>query len=150
MPYVELRAHSAFSFGDGTASPESLVKRAAELGYSALGLTDTSDVGGSIRFTLEVERVGIKPVCVAELNVDGFRTAFLACNQEGYRNLAALITKSRVGTIHHWKHATENAHASALAPGSTRRRHNLHKRYAVELPDRGKPNISFQDVIEHS
>src|SRR5688500_135987 len=98
MAYIELRAHSAFSCGDGTACPAALGKRAAELGYSALGLTDTSDVGGIIRFTLEAERVGIKPVCGAELNVDGFPTAFLACNQEGYRNLAALITKSRVGT----------------------------------------------------
>jgi DNA polymerase III alpha subunit len=59
MPFVELRAHSAFSFGDGTASPEALVARAADLGYSALALTDTADVGGIIRFTLEAERVGM-------------------------------------------------------------------------------------------
>ena len=73
MSFVELRTHSAFSFGDGTASPEALVSRAAEYGYAALGLTDLADVGGIIRFTLEAERCGIKPICGAELNVDGTR-----------------------------------------------------------------------------
>ena len=99
MQYVELRTHSAFSFGDGTASPEALVSRAAELGYGALALTDSADVGGIIRFTLEAEKHGIKPICGAELDVDGYTTAFLAINQQGYRNLAHLITKARVGAI---------------------------------------------------
>jgi len=46
MGFVELRAHTAFSFGDGSASPEALAARAASLGYSALGITDTADLGG--------------------------------------------------------------------------------------------------------
>ncbi len=148
MPFVELRAHSAFSFGDGTASPEALVCRAAELGYSALALTDTADVGGIIRFTLEAERVGIKPICGAELKIDGHPTAFLATNQTGYHNLAHLVTKARVGEIKRWE--LPAAHAPALANGSQKRGHNLTKRYAVPLPDRGQPNITFQDIIEHS
>src|SRR5262245_20307367 len=101
--FVELRAHSAFSFGDGTTSPEVLVNRAAELGYSALGLTDTTDLGGIIRFTLEAERVGIKPICGAELLIDGYPTAFLATNQLGYQNLAHLVTKGRVGRLGDWE-----------------------------------------------
>ena len=95
--YVELRAHSAFSFGDGVPSPEALVARAAAQGYAALGLTDHADVGGVIRFTLEAERLGLKPIVGAELPVDGHPTAFLARDAEGYRNLAALITRARVG-----------------------------------------------------
>jgi error-prone DNA polymerase len=148
MFYVELRAHSAFSFGDGTTSPEALVRRAAELGYSALGLTDTSDVGGIIRFTLEAERVGIKPICGAELNIDGFTTAFLACDQTGYRNLAALITKARVGSINAWR-TSEHENEHEPVPGR-KRGHNLIKRYAVPLPERGRPTLTFQDVIDHS
>lgn len=51
--YIELRTHTAFSFGDGTLTPESLVTRAAEQGYPALAITDHADLGGIIRFTLE-------------------------------------------------------------------------------------------------
>ena len=36
--FVELRAHTAFSFGDGAVTPERLVERAAELGPVLLGL----------------------------------------------------------------------------------------------------------------
>ena len=43
MPYIELRAHTAFSFGDGSATPEALVQRAHALGYRKLAITDTAD-----------------------------------------------------------------------------------------------------------
>ena len=36
MPYVELHAHSAYSFLDGASQPEELAARAAELGYPGL------------------------------------------------------------------------------------------------------------------
>src|SRR5687767_3587527 len=149
MSFVELRTHSAFSFGDGTASPEALVSRAAEYGYASLGLTDLADVGGIIRFTLEAERCGIKPICGAELNVDGYPTAFLACDQTGYRNLAHLVTQARVGAINAWAqphdaHADTHTHAYV----NHKRGHNLQKRYAVPLPERGRPNINFQQVVE--
>ncbi|HEY0673576.1 MAG TPA: PHP domain-containing protein, partial [Longimicrobiales bacterium] len=144
MPFVELRTHSAFSFGDGTASPEALVSRAAELGYQALGLTDTTDLGGIIRFTLEAERVGIKPICGAELKVDGYVTAFLACDQTGYRNLAHLVTKARVGQIEQWDPGRPHARKFGT------RGQNLQKRYSVPLPDRGRPSLTFEDIVEHS
>ncbi|HEX6007975.1 MAG TPA: PHP domain-containing protein, partial [Burkholderiales bacterium] len=151
MSFVELRAHSAFSFGDGTASPEALIQRAAELGYRALGLTDTSDLGGIIRFTLEAEKTGIKPICGAELKVDGFVTAFLACDQTGYRNLAHLVTKARVGSIGRWRHEHGHEHEHGRVGTVTPKRgHNLAKRYAVPLPERGRPNLTFQDIVEHS
>src|SRR5439155_20803331 len=38
--YVELHAHSAYSFLDGASLPEELAARASELGYDALALTD--------------------------------------------------------------------------------------------------------------
>ena len=34
MPFIELRSHTAFSFNDGALTPETLVKRAAELGFT--------------------------------------------------------------------------------------------------------------------
>ena len=56
--FVELRTHSAFSFGDGSVTPETLVQRAGELGYPALGLTDAADLGGVVRFVVEARRHG--------------------------------------------------------------------------------------------
>ena len=51
-PYVELRAHTAFSFGDGAMTPEALAARAAALGYPAVGLTDAADLGGIPRLAV--------------------------------------------------------------------------------------------------
>lgn len=96
MAYIELRCHSAFSFGDGACTPEALVERAAAYGYPALGLTDTADLGGIIRFALAATRAGVRPVIGAELVVDGHPAAFLAMTEEGYHNLAALVTRSRI------------------------------------------------------
>ncbi len=117
LGYVELRAHSAFSFGSGAVTPEALVQRAAEMGYTVLGLTDTADLGGIVRFALEAQRHGIQPVIGAELCVDGRPAAFLVRNQEGYRNLAGLVTEARVGSWQGW----EQGHAAAQRgrPGVT-------------------------------
>jgi len=103
MGYVELRAHTAFSFGDGGTSPEALVTRAAALGYSAIGITDTADLGGIVRFGLEARRQNVRPIVGTELNVDGCPAAFLARTRAGYQNLAALVTRSRVGDLSTWK-----------------------------------------------
>src|SRR5688572_23042070 len=143
--YVELRSHTAFSFGDGVLTPERLVARAAELGYPALGVTDSADVGGVIRFTLEAERRGVKPIGGVELQVDGYPVALLARNAEGYRNIAALITKSRLGDVARWTDA-----------GEVRRRRendrgvNLERKYAVPLPPRGRPTLTFTDLEQHA
>jgi len=100
--YIELRAHTAFSFSDGSVTPEALVRRAGELGYPAIGITDAADLGGVVRFVCEARRAGIRPIVGAELVVDGYPTAFLVENAEGYRNLAALVTLARVGDLTTW------------------------------------------------
>ncbi len=182
MSFIELRAHTAFSFGDGVFSAESLVARAAELGYAALGLTDHVDLGGVIRFTLAAEQAGIKPVVGVELEVDGYPVAFLARDAEGYRNLAAMVTRSRVGRIGDWngsgygdagwmmEDGEQRASRGALTHSSPithpdppsrypplsrnvaafRNRRSLSRRYAVPLPERGRPVLSFEDVMAHA
>jgi len=127
MRYVELRTHSAFSFGDGATTPEALVRRAAEYGYPALGLTDHADLGGVIRFALECERSGLHPVVGAELVVDGHPAALLALDERGYRNLAALVTRSRVGALR----VERGAGAEAVRP-------------------RGRPSLSFAELEARS
>jgi error-prone DNA polymerase len=161
--FTELHAHSAFSFGAGAMSPERLAGRAAEYGYKSLALTDTSDLGGSIRFTLEAERVGLKPIIGAELLVDGFTVVLLARCATGYRNLSALVSASRVGQLGAWeldrdprsaildpRSAIRDPITSSSAPLNRNRGHDLQRRYAVELPPRGYPQLTFQDLAAHS
>jgi error-prone DNA polymerase len=122
--YVELRAHSCFSFSDGAVSAERLAWRARELGYTHLGITDTADLGGIARFATEAmgpspaphcknaERHGdkdcercqrpVRPIVGAEIVVDGHPAAFLARTEEGYRSLAALVTMARMGAWKDW------------------------------------------------
>ncbi|MGH7688671.1 MAG: DNA polymerase III subunit alpha [Gemmatimonadaceae bacterium] len=109
MPYVELRAHTAFSFGDGSATPEALVARAHTLGYRRIAITDTADLGAIVRAQLAA-RVCDPPlelIVGAELNVDGKPAAFLARNAQGYRNVAALVTAARVGNWTVWDKAAQ-------------------------------------------
>jgi error-prone DNA polymerase len=108
--YTELRAHTAFSFGDGAVTPEALVQRAAAFGYPAVGITDAADLGGVVRFVCEARRAGVRPIVGAELVVDGHPAAFLVENAQGYRNLAALVTLARVGDLDTWNR--EHPHAT--------------------------------------
>ncbi|MEM8962784.1 MAG: error-prone DNA polymerase [Acidobacteriota bacterium] len=66
-PYVELHAASAFSFLDGSAQPEDLVARAAELGMPAMALVDRNGVYGAPRFFKAAREAGIRPLVGAEV-----------------------------------------------------------------------------------
>ena len=125
MGFIELRAHTAFSFGDGSVSPEALAARAALLGYNAIGITDTADLGGIVRFGLEARRQSIRPIVGTEINIDGCPAAFLARSKEGFNNLASLVTRSRVGELSSWK------------KGDGKK-------------TRGRPRVSWQQVAERS
>jgi error-prone DNA polymerase len=98
MTYVELRARSAFSFGDGVLTPEALVEKGAELGYRTMALTDAAELGGIVRFALAARERGIRPIVGAELRVGGRPLALLARDEAGYRNLSALVTRARLGS----------------------------------------------------
>ena len=95
----ELRCHTAYSFGDGAVTPEGLVERAAALGYTSLGITDTADLGGIVRFGVACREHNVRPVVGAELVVDERPLALLARTKEGYCNLASLVTRSRSGEL---------------------------------------------------
>ena len=68
-PYVELHAHSAFSFLDGASTPLELAGAAAALGYPAFALTDHDGVWGSMEFAHACKGLGIRPITGAELTV---------------------------------------------------------------------------------
>src|SRR5487761_688257 len=91
-PYVELHCHSNFSFLDGGSHPAELAFQAAELGMSALAITDRGGVYGAVRFLQACRKVGVKPLIGATLEVDGQDVVLLARNLRGYSNLCRLLS----------------------------------------------------------
>src|SRR5260370_39030749 len=109
MNYIELRTRSAFSFLEGSALPEDLIERAAELGYPALAMGDRDGLYGAPRFYHGAERAGIRAIVGAELTLDlssagapsigdpgDQRLYVLVPNRERYRNLCRMITASKM------------------------------------------------------
>ncbi len=95
--YVELHAHSYFSLLDGASSPEALVERAAQLGMTALGLTDHDGLYGAVRFWQAARAAGLRPIVGAEVTLqDGRHLTLLAETQQGYANLSRLLSLAHV------------------------------------------------------
>ena len=67
--YIELHAASAFSFLQGASFPETLVERAASLGYPALALLDADGVYGAPRFHSAAKQAGLRAIIGAELTI---------------------------------------------------------------------------------
>jgi error-prone DNA polymerase len=112
VKYIELRTRSAFSFLEGSALPEDLVERAAELGYPALAMGDRDGLYGAPRFYHGAERAGIRAIVGAELTLDlssagappardasDQRLYVLVPDRERYRNLCRMITASKMRTL---------------------------------------------------
>jgi error-prone DNA polymerase len=97
--YVELHAHSAYSFLDGASLPEELAARAAELGHQALALTDHDGVYGSLEFAHAAKAFGVRPITGAEVTLDeGSHVTLLVESTRGYANLCRLLTAAHART----------------------------------------------------
>src|ERR1700746_170280 len=99
MTYVELHAHSAYSFLDGASQPEELAARAAELGYEARALTDHDGFYGSLEFAHAAKHFGVRPITGAEVTLaDESHVTLLVESARGYANLCRLLTAAHAHT----------------------------------------------------
>src|SRR5215204_5440964 len=97
--YAELHAHSAFSFLDGASLPDELAAAAAELGYSALALTDHNGLSGSMELAQAAGPLGLKAIHGAEVDLDdGRHLTLLVDTQQGWRNLCRILTRAHAHT----------------------------------------------------
>jgi error-prone DNA polymerase len=116
--YVELHAHSAFSFLDGASTPMELAVAANALGYSAFALTDHDGVWGSREFAEACRGLAVRGITGAELTVRAGPTGsyvhitLLAEDATGYRNLCRLLTLAHA-------HTRDNAARTASQPWAT-------------------------------
>ena len=114
--YIELHTSSAFSFLRAASLPETLIDRAAMLGYPAVALLDRDGVSGAPRFHKAALAAGIKPLIGAELTIAAksedrrekseakdfslptshFSLPVLVSSQEGWRNLCRLISRMKL------------------------------------------------------
>ncbi len=91
--YAELHAHSNFSFLDGASHPEEMAARAAELGLTALAITDHDGVYGAVRFSHAARELGLLPIVGMEASMaGGHHLTLLARDREGYANICRLAT----------------------------------------------------------
>ncbi len=99
--YVELHAHSAFSFLDGVSTPLELAAAAASHGYPAFALTDHDGLWGSMEFAQACRGLGVHPIAGAELTVRCGRdvhVTLLVESGSGYRSLCRLLTLAHAHT----------------------------------------------------
>ena len=94
--YAELHAISNFSFLRGASHPGELVRRAAELGYAAIALTDECSLAGVVRAHLAAREHGIPLIVGTEFHLrEGIHLVLLAPDREAYGDLASLISRGR-------------------------------------------------------
>jgi len=152
--FTHLHVHSHYSLLDGASPPEDLCRRARELGYSALALTDTNGLYGALPFLKAAQEAGIRPIFGAELTRslpavwNESSAVVLARDQAGFAELCRLITRRQLDkdfalasalqrtTPHVAVLTGDLSLAIALAAG--RRRHNVYLELA-DLSERGDP-----------
>jgi error-prone DNA polymerase len=97
MPYAELHCWSNFSFLQGGSHPEELIERAAELGLTAIALTDRDGLYGAVRFSSHAGRRGVGAIIGSELTFeDGSRIVLLVEDERGYAHLCELISRAQL------------------------------------------------------
>jgi error-prone DNA polymerase len=95
--YIELHARSAFSFLEGSSTPEELAAICAAAGMDAMALLDRDGVYGSPSFYLAAKKLSLKAHIGAEVtSPQGWRYPLLVESQAGYQNLCRLITRMKL------------------------------------------------------
>ncbi len=92
---MSLHLHSYFSFGAGVLSPEELCRRARAQGESVVGLTDTGNLYGLVRFLVAARREGLQPVAgavLADAQERELATAYVL-DRRGFARLADLLSR---------------------------------------------------------
>lgn len=113
MDWVSLHSHSTYSYMDGFGLPEEHVARVAELGMTALALTEHGNVSSHVKLEQAALKHEIKPIFGLEAycapgdmresqNQRKWHMTVLAENQVGYNNLMRIVTRSWNLDFYRW------------------------------------------------
>lgn len=144
--YAELHAKSNFSFLEGASHPDELVRRAADLGYSAIAVTDRNSLAGIVRAHAAAKDAGVKLIVGAEVTPsDALPIVLWAPDRAAYGRLARLITVGHRNApkgkfelpFDQLAQYAEGVHAGAVVPsGSTESAIEAVNRYRDVFADR--------------
>ncbi len=113
LPYVELKAKSAYSLLEGALRAKELPKLATARDMPAVGVTDTDNLFGSLEISEELSKAGVQPIigCALSLKLDETagarkplnaapgavrpRLAVYPRDQAGYHELLKLASRAR-------------------------------------------------------
>jgi error-prone DNA polymerase len=92
--WIPLNCHSFYSLLYGTASVETLVQKAVEMGFPTLALTDTNATYGAVAFQRATQAAGIRPIFGAEVDdpSTGSHAVLLAKNITGFGEICRVVT----------------------------------------------------------
>ncbi len=100
LPFVHLSLHTEYSLLDSTIRIDALMAAVRAAGMPAVALTDQSNLFALVKFYKAALAAGIKPLIGVDLRVDEgaqsepSRLILLCQNEEGYRNLTELVSRS--------------------------------------------------------
>jgi len=102
MPdFIHLRIHSEYSLVDGLVRIKSLVAAAVDAGTPAVAVTDQCNLFAMVKFYKAAVAAGIKPIIGVDVWLHNpadvtkpFRLVLLVQDQQGYRNLTRLVSRS--------------------------------------------------------
>ncbi len=95
--WVELHAHSNYSFLDGASEVDDLADAAVEQGLDALALTDTNGLYGAVRFADAAKERALRPIFGAELQLlDLGHLVLIARDRQGWTSLCRTISAAQL------------------------------------------------------
>ena len=108
MKFTHLHLHSHYSLLDGLPKIDEILDHVQKLGMDSLAITDHGNIYGAVEFYKKAKERGLRPIIGAEMylafekmtqerpNIDDkrYHLVLLVKNEQGYKNLVKLITKS--------------------------------------------------------
>lgn len=151
MEFVHLNVHTGYSLQSGACRLAALVKKAKELGQSAVAITDSGALYGAVDFFDICKKEGVKAIIGCEVAIaEGSRLApqrqgfapykltLLCKNEVGYKNLCRIVSGQRaVGVSGEFLTDMESvfAHGEGLIALSGAVDGEISRLLAANLPD---------------
>src|SRR3990167_8347789 len=101
--FVHLHLHTEYSLSDGLITIPALMRKAAAFHMPAVSITDLSNMYATVKFYKAAIEAGIKPIIGVDIWIaesaqskHHHHLTLLCQNNEGYRNLLKLLSKSYI------------------------------------------------------
>ncbi len=152
-PYVELHAHSAYSFLDGASLPSELAEQARDLGHLAMALTDHDSVAGAMEFAHAARAAGIAAIQGAEITVRRHAEPVVHRQRAG----VAPVTPAGGAMVRRASLPERDEHLTLLVESRTGWRNlcelltraHAHTRDHPQR-ERTEPSVTLEEVAEHA